>query len=454
MSRFLVLLLAWLACATSRAAPLEIRFWHSMTGPKGVLLQEIVDEFNAAPGNRDRLFVNLQFVGTYNEGMNKLRTALLGGKGPHIAQIFEIGTRILLDSGTAVPLQDLAEGDPGFPWRELLPQIRRYYEIDGKLHSLPFATSNPILYCNRDMLERAGVKPPRTFEELRAVARRLSDPKRKLTAITWPLHSWFFEEFLARQGAELVDQANGRRGVPKVAKLASPEGVAFLRLWADLVAEGSFAHVGRGWEPAQHNFLAGRSAMLITSTSDVFEIAKQAPFPVVTAPLPGPEGKGGTIVGGNSLWVMRRKRPEEERAAYEFVRFMASAPVQEKWHKNTGYFPIRSDVLEKLKAEGFYDKHPAAWTAIEQLRAAEPVPATQGALLPVFLEAREVIESAIEQVLSSRLTVEQALAEASRQTERALARYYRGRIPDDARPEREQGPAGGGEDASPDRKRL
>lgn len=409
------------------AEPMEIRFWHSMTGPKGGLLQSMVDEYNALPSNAGKRFVKLQFVGTYNEGVNKLRTSLLGGRGPHIAQIFEIGTRILLDSGAAVPLQDLAEGDREFPWNELLPQIRRYYEVNGKLHSLPFATSNPIVYYNADRLKEAGVSVPRTFEELRDAAKKLTDPARKLTAITWPLHSWFFEEFLARQGAEFVDHSNGRAGVPVKSTFASAEGVRFLELWADLVKAGQFAHVGRGWEPAQYNFLAGRSAMFITSTSEVFEIGKQAHFKVGTAPLPGPQGIGGTILGGNSLWILKRKDPREERAAYDFVRFMASAPMQEKWHTNTGYFPIRADVLDKLKAAGFYEKHPAAWTAIEQLRSAAPIPATQGALLPIFLEVREIIESSIEEVLAGKSAPEPALKRASLQVDRSLERHFRGR---------------------------
>jgi len=408
------------------ATPLTLQFWHSMSGDKGKLLQEIVNDFNQKSNSA---IIQLQFVGSYEEGLNKLRTSLLARKNPHLVQITDIGTQIMIDSNAITPLHEFTDGDPRFPLAKLLPQILRYYEIQGKLYSLPFATSNPIIYYNVDAFEKAGLKkPPGTFTELFEYSRKLTDKTSKVTGITWPLHSWFFEQFLARQGKPLLNQGNGRVGRATEANYTTAEALEFVKLWRGLVKEGLFANVGRGWEPAEQNFLAGRSAMLITSTSDVFEISRKASFRVMTAPLPSKDPKvaGGTIVGGNSLWILSSKPKEEQRAAYEFVKFMASKESQRKWHTNTGYFPIRTDLIVELEGEGFYKKYPAAKTAIDQLRNSASIPATQGALMGVFPEAREHIESAIEQILNGA-DPSVAMARAKAQTEAALARYHRGR---------------------------
>ena len=418
----------WIFSLGLRAAPIQITFWHSMTGEKGKLLGELTEEFNKSKENLDRFKVVPQFVGTYEEGLNKLRTSLLAKQGPNVAQITDIGTQLMIDTKAVVPLQDLIDQDPDFPIEQLLATIKRYYQVDGKLFSLPFATSNPILYYNMDAFKRVGLlRPPRTFLELKDFSRKLTDKNKKTTGITWPLSSWFFEEFIARQGALLVDRENGRLGRATEALYLTPEAIRFVTLWQDMAKEGTFANVGRGWDPPEANFLSGRSAMMFHSTSDVFEVVRKAHFKVGTAPIPLADEKnvGGTVVGGNSLWILKDKTPEEIKGSFLFVKYMASSGVQKRWHMGTGYFPIREDLIQELEKEGFYEKFPAAKTAILQLKASALSTATQGALMGVFAEARDQIESAIERVLAGRMSVEEALKRAKFQTDDSLRRYNR-----------------------------
>ena len=77
--------------------------------------------------------------------------------------------------------------------------------------------------------------------------------------------------------------------------------------------------------------------------------------------------------------------------------------------------------------EGFYLKFPAAKTAIDQLRASTDMPATRGALLGVFSEARENVESALELILAGYEEPAAALTWAKSRTDEALARYAEGR---------------------------
>ncbi len=438
--RGFLLLLSFSFCpghALAESRPLRIEFWHSMTGAKGVLLAEIIKSFNDSAPAKGTIEVHGQFVGSYDEGLNKLRTSVLAGSEPHIVQITDIGAKVMMDSGRILPLQDLIDADSNeatdaaskFPLAEILPPIRHYYESDGRLQSLPFASSNPVLYFNADMFKSEAIEhPPTNFNELEQDAVKLTHADRHIQGITWPLHSWFVEEFVAKQGAVLFDHDNGRAGHASECYYTSPEVITLITLWKKMVDNGSFANVGRGWDPAEQNFLAGRTAMLITSTSDVFELSQTAPFHLGVAAIPGNGNHpgGGTVIGGNSLWLLRNKPREQQRAAFEFLKFMASAKIQEKWHTHTGYFPIRQDVITNLKQSGFYDKFPAAWVAIKQMEQSPDSAAAKGASVGPLPEAREHIMTAIEEILSHRLSIEAALQKAKAKTDNSLKRYNEG----------------------------
>jgi len=105
---------------------------------------------------------------------------------------------------------------------------------------------------------------------------------------------------------------------------------------------------------------------------------------------------------------------------------MASIDVQKKWHTNTGYFPIRADVSDILKAEGFYEKYPVAWTAIEQMRSSPEIVATQGALTAAFQMMREHIMTAIEEILAGHADFDTAMKKAKGKSDFALKREARG----------------------------
>ncbi len=401
------------------AAP-TLQFWHSMTGEKGKLVQEMVDEFNQKGGVQ----VKTQFVGTYEEGLNKTRTAILARQEPHIVQIAELGTQTMLDTKAVEPVESAVDK------KLLLPQLRSYYEVGGKLQALPFATSNPILYYNKDAFQKAGIKEaPKTWEELKKVAEKLTDPKAKTFGITWPLHCWFFEQLLAVQGELLVLPQNGRGAQVSESNLTSPAALEVVTLWKDLVEKGHFANVGRGWEPAQQSFLAGRSQMLITSTSDVFEIQKRASFQVGTGFLPMKDSKqkGGTIIGGNALWLLKNKSEAEKKGAADFLNWMLTPQMQKKWHLGTGYFPVRADVIAQLEKEGIYQKYPNAKTAINQLKAAPATASSQGALIGVFPELRENVSDAIEKVLTQKVAVNEAMGRAKTKTDEAIRRWQKTR---------------------------
>ena len=73
------------------------QFWHSMGGVNGEALQTLVDKFNSE--NEYGITVDAQYQGEYDDTINKLKSAQIGNMGADLVQIYDIGTRFMIDSG-------------------------------------------------------------------------------------------------------------------------------------------------------------------------------------------------------------------------------------------------------------------------------------------------------------------------------------------------------------------
>ena len=54
--------------------------------------------------------------------------------------------------------------------------MRNFYaDSTGKFIGMPFNSSAPIMYINTEAFEKAGVEPPKTWEDFEAVAPKLKE---------------------------------------------------------------------------------------------------------------------------------------------------------------------------------------------------------------------------------------------------------------------------------------
>lgn len=434
MKKLLVLILVVISILSFSKVTIE--FWHAMSGWRIELLENMAKEFMATHPD---IQVNVQYTGSYRDTFNKTIAAVKAGNAPHVVQIYDIGTRAMIDGNIAVPIGDLIEKDPSIDLGAFLPQVLNYYTVNGKLYSMPFNSSNAILFYNKTFFKEAGLdpkRPPRTFDELIEYSRKLvkKDSNGNIIryGLTWPTHSWFFEQLMAVQDAPLVNNDNGRGDKrPTEAVFNSQAGKNIFELLAKMTKEGLLINTKReDWSGARQIFLSGKAAMLFYSTSDVkfiTETAKENGWEVGTAFLPKPDlsVQGGVVIGGGSLWIIKNHPQEEIDAAWEFVKWMTEPAQQIKWHLETGYFPVRKDALEQLLMEGFYADHPNYLTAIFQLLLSKQTSNTNGAIIGVFPETREIIETAYEKVINGEMTVDQALDWAAGEVTKALKKYNR-----------------------------
>ena len=287
-----------------------INFWHAMSGHNGEVIDELVKRFNES---QSEVFVTSTFQGSYDDEINKLKAGLQSKDVPAVVQVYDLGTRLLIDLQVITPMQDFIDRE-GFDVSDIEPNVANYYSIDGRLQSMPFNTSNPVLYYNKNLFQEAGLDPenaPRTWDEVAEYARALTKKDASGTVTqygcTFALYGWFFEQFLAVQGGYYVNNENGRIDRATEATFNGPEGVALLEWWKGMIDEGICANIGRSTTDTKKAFDSGVAAMTLDSTAGLRDRidAAAGKFDVGVGFLPRAKEEdyqtAGTIIGGASL---------------------------------------------------------------------------------------------------------------------------------------------------------
>jgi len=418
--------------ATKAAEPVKIDFWFAMSGKAGEATQELVKRFNES---QSEVFVTATYQGSYDDAINKLKAGLQSKDVPAVVQVYDLGTRLLIDLKVVTPVQDFIDREK-FDISDIEPNVANYYSVDGRLYSMPFNTSNPVLYYNKNLFKEAGLDPekaPRTWAEVAEYARKLTkkDASGQVTqyGCAFALYGWFVEQFIAVQGGYYVNNENGRAARATEATFNGPEGVALLEWWKSMIDEGICANLGRKTADTKKAFDSGVAAMTLDSTAalrDRIDAAK-GKFEVGVGFLPRAKEedyeKAGTIIGGACLWIINLRPSEEQEAAWKFVKFMSSADSQAYWHINTGYYPINAKGYNHPDDIAWRKEYPQFQVAVDQLHMAPKNNVTAGGLIGVFPEARQTVEAALEECFSGAATAKEALDKAANSVTQAIQDY-------------------------------
>ena len=114
--------------------------------------------------------------------------------------------------------------------------------------------------------------------------------------------------------------------------------------------------------------------------------------------LPHPESKEreGVVIGGASLWMIDGKSEAEQKAAWDFMKYLQTPEVQAQWHVGTGYFAINPAAYEEQLVKDAHEEMPQLKVTVEQFQATKSSFATQGALMDMIPEERKIMETALE----------------------------------------------------------
>lgn len=402
----------------------EISFWHSMGGVNGQAIDTLVKKFNDE--NEYGITVKAQYQGEYDDSLNKLKSAQIGNMGADLVQVYEIGSRFMIESGWITPMQQMIDAD-SYDLSQIEPNLAAYYTIDNQLYSMPFNSSTPIMYYNKEMFEKAGITEiPDSLEGIEAVGEKLLNEGGAGQVISLGIYGWFFEQFIGKQGLEYANNGNGRtEAATAVAFDSNGAAVNILTAWKSLYDKGYAPNVGKGGDAGLADFSAGKSAITLGSTASLKQILQDVngKFEVGTAYFPKVKStdEGGVSIGGASLWALNNNDAKKTRATWEFVKFLISPESQAYWNAQTGYFPVTTAAQEEPVFKENVEKYPQFQTAIDQLHDSSPK--YVGALLSVFPEARATVESEIENLLNGNADVKTAVKNMADAINKSIEEY-------------------------------
>ncbi|MSQ63652.1 MAG: sn-glycerol-3-phosphate ABC transporter substrate-binding protein UgpB [Betaproteobacteria bacterium] len=430
MRRSLVSIILAVFCGAAQAQQ-PVQFWHAMGGALGGELDALVQRFNDAQKD---FRILAEHKGSYEDVMIGALAAQRAGSGPHLVQVYEVGTaHMMAAKGSVRPLaQLLAENGERIEAKSFLPAVAGYFsDAAGQLLALPFNISTPILFYNKDAFRKAGLDPqkaPQTWYEMpKAMGALVESGVECVYTTVWP--SWVqIENMSTWHNQDFATRENGLAGLDAKLIFNTHLMVRHVSMLASWERSGYFTYSGRRIE-GERRFAKGECAMVTAASSSYADLRREAKFDFGVAQLPYYDDIRGaphhSLIGGAGLWVLAGKQNAEYRGVAKFLAWLAQPEVQAEWHQRTGYVPVTWAAYELTAQKGFYKDHPGHEIAIRQLLLNRPTRESRGIRLGDFQDIRLILEEELEAVWDGKVAPKVALDRAAERGDLILRRFER-----------------------------
>jgi trehalose/maltose transport system substrate-binding protein len=221
--------------------------------------------------------------------------------------------------------------------KAFFPRIIQNNTVGGKLASIPWFTDAGLLYYRTDLLEKYGYKePPKTWEELAEMAKKIQDGERKGGKADF--QGFVFEgkasESVTCNAIEWVYSYGGGTIVEpdKKVTINNPKAIKALETAKSWV--GTISPLGvttYGEEDARNIWQAGNAAFMrnwpyaYALGSDPKSVIA-GKFDITVVPKGGADGKNAACLGGWQLMVSAYSKVPD--AAADLVKYLVSTDLQ------------------------------------------------------------------------------------------------------------------------------
>lgn len=413
-------LLAGAGCSSEAAKPaaggsneITIEYWQYQYPAKVELVDALIKEFEQKhPGIKVK-----QTNFPYDQYNEKVAALVPAGKGPDIINLYYGWLPKYVSSGYLQPLPQNGFSEEDLK-KDFFPIIDSA-KIDGKYWAVPTAVRTLALYYNKELFKGAGLdpsKPPQTWEELVAYAKKLTKLDAKgqfdVEGMAWEprsqLHHWYRDALVYQAGGK--DLSEDRK---KLLWNATPAGLEAFRYLLDFATVHKVG-INNFYTDDVTAFKAGKAAMNIDGSFQLGSIKKDAPnLDFGVAPLPAAKGKATQ----SSFWanaITRKTEGKKLEAATEFLKFLTSKEVMEQWVEKVGELPAKKSVALQDK----YVKDDKLGGFISQLPDAHA-----HFFVDEKLEKDYFLE-AVDKVLLSNVPVQQAYEELVQKNQKLFDDYW------------------------------
>jgi multiple sugar transport system substrate-binding protein len=285
--------------------------------------------------------------------------------------------------------------------KELKPAVDTAM-FEGKLWAAPFRTNGGLLFYRKDILDKAGKQPPKTFDELKALC-----PLAQQNNMGCYAGQFAKYEGLTVNFAEAVQAAGGEIMTDSGTKVAlGPPAVQGATFLADGFKQGYIPKEAITYkeEEGRRAFMSGKLLFMrnwpyvytLASESDPANKVK-GKFGVV--PLPGFTGPGSSSLGGLNLAVSAYSK--KQQSAVEFLKLASTEEQMKAMSTLSGEPPAWADLYND---PDMVKKFPYLPVLKEGLLAAKPRPVT-----PYYQEVTTAIQEDAYAALQGQTAPDQAI---------------------------------------------
>ncbi|MGV3614135.1 MAG: ABC transporter substrate-binding protein [Fimbriimonas sp.] len=398
----------------------RITYWEKWTGFEFDAMKAVVDEFNRT---QDKIHVDILSVSNIQD---KTLMAISGNIPPDVAGLYGANVAQYADGNAVVTLDELAAQN-GISRDQYIPVFWDMGVIRGKLYALPSAPASIALHYNKALFRKAGVdpeKPPKTMEELAAMADKLVQRKDGKIAVSgflptepgwwnWMWGSFFGGRLWDGEGKITINEPDSVKGFEWCQTFAKKYGAKQLQ---------SFRSGFGNFSSPQNGFMAQQVAMVPQGVWMYNFITMYNPKLEWNAvPMPHPKDRPDlaepTIADEDVLCIPRgAKHPKE---AFEFIKFVQSQKGMELLCMGQKKFtPLR-----KVSPE-FLAKHPNPYIEefIDLCYGKNVFTTPKLGIWPEYLSE---INAAFDFVMLNEKTPQQAMDDVQKRVQPMLDTYLR-----------------------------
>lgn len=321
-------------------------------------------------------------------------------------------------------LRDITHLLPDDERSEFFPGPMQAVTYKGRVYAIPWYIDAGLLYYRKDLLQKYGFSPPKTWQELVDIAQNITSREPGLYGFIWQGRQY---EGLVCNVLEYLWSNGGDVLKDGISIINNPENIYALQFMRDLIMKYKITPplvTTAIEEPTRHIFGNGR-ALFMRNWPYAWNIFEREGSPIkgkvgVTTLPSFLEGRSASTLGGWQLGINRySKKPE---TAEKLVKFLASPESQKTLALTIGYKPTRRSLY---KDDDLIREQPSPSVPLPEgdkggglydvFMKATPRPVS-----PYYMMITQVMQPEFSAAISGIKTPEEALKSAHKQIEHIL----------------------------------
>ena len=324
---------AMFVCGSAANAEDTVKFWYHFDNADNPM-SDLVQKFEAKnPGIK----IDAENI-PWNSYYDNLYTSIIAGSAPDAAMVKMHAQPRLVEMGALEPLDDrIAAWDGASDIQENLFDLTK--GPDGKQYYLPVQYVVLYLYYRADMFKELGLEPPKTCDDFRNAAIKLTrdtnnDGRKDVYGFGFRGgkggHDHWGSLVLSREGVSF-DKGG----------LTSDAGVAGTQFVVDLFQKDKVfppSAPNDGFKEVTGAFKAGTTAMTIHHIGSANDMVAALGDKVSATTVPECGGGRWTSFGDESTAVFSSAKNKD--AAWKWIAFLSSEGNNKEFNESTGQLPV------------------------------------------------------------------------------------------------------------------